>query len=91
MYAKFVNKKIAEYYRATHHKDIVPHVPPIEGFGYLHSCREVFEDINGNLNICSEADCEDSKCADQYKLTETNTDDHIYYLGHRLSCEESTI
>jgi hypothetical protein len=90
-YAGFVNTHISEYWRTTHNKDIVPHVPPIEGFGYLHSCREVFEDINGNLNICSEADCEDPKCADQYKLTETNTDDHIYYLGHRLSCEESTI
>jgi len=66
-------------------------VPPIEGFGYLHSCREVFEDINGKLNVCNEENCEDLKCADQYKLTETNSDDHSYYLGHRVSCEESTI
>jgi len=43
------------------------------------------------LNVCSEANCEDLKCADQYKLTETNSDDHSYYLGHRVSCEESTI
>lgn len=90
-YADFVNTHISEYWRTTHNKDIVPHVPPIEGFGYLHSCREVFEDINGILNVCSEVDCEDPKCADQYKLTETNGDDHGYYLGHRVSCEESTI
>ena len=27
----------------------------------------------------------------QYKLTETNTGDHSYYLGHHLSCKDSTI
>ena len=91
IYASFVNTHISEYWRTTHNKDIVPHVPPIEGFGYLHSCREIFEDEYGELNLCSEADCEDPKCSNQYKIRETNTDDHSYYLGHRLSCEDSTI
>jgi len=90
-YAEFVNTKIQEYYRTTHNKDIVPHVPPMEGFGYQHSCREIFEDSNGSLNICSATNCEDPKCANQFKLSETNGDDHSYYLGHHLSCEESTV
>lgn len=90
-YASFVNSHISEYWRTTHNKDIVPHVPPIEGFGYLHSCREIFEDESGELNLCSEYDCEDPKCANQFKIRETNTDDHSYYLGHRLSCQDSTI
>lgn len=90
-YAAFVNTKISEYYRTTHNKDIVPHVPPIEGFGYQHSCREIFEDFDGKLNICSATDCEDPKCADQFSLAQTNGDDHSYYLGHRVSCEESTV
>lgn len=91
-YAGFVNTVIGEYWRTTHNKDTVPHVPPIEGFGYLHSCREIFEDVKGKLTVCSEANCEDPKCADQYNLAETNTTDHSYYLGHRISsCEESTI
>lgn len=90
-YAGFVNTQIDEYWRTTHNKDIVPHVPPIQGFGYLHSCREVFEDENGNLSVCSEADCEDPKCANQFSLKETNADDHSYYLQHRVSCEESTV
>jgi hypothetical protein len=90
-YAAFVNTIISEYYRTTHNKDTVPHVPPIDGFGYYHSCREIFEDADGNLTECSETDCEDPKCADQYKLINTNTDDHLYYLGHRVSCEESVI
>ena len=90
-YAAFVNTKIFEYYRATHNKDIVPHVPPIEGFGYFHICREIFEDSTGKLNVCSATNCEDPKCADQFSLVQTNGDDHSYYLGHRVTCDESTI
>jgi hypothetical protein len=90
-YAVFVNTKIDEYYRATHNKDIVPHVPPIEGFGYQHSCREIFEDSTGKLTVCSVDNCEDPSCADQFSLYQTNGDDHSYYLGHHLSCEESTV
>lgn len=89
-YAGFVNTLISEYYRTTHNKDIVPHVPPIEVFGYLHSCREIFEDESGNLTACSESDCEDPKCADKYKLYQTNGDDHGVYLQHIMSCKEST-
>lgn len=90
-YAAFVNKIITEYWRGTHNKDIVPHIPPSKSFGYLHSCREIFEDKNGNLNQCNDFNCEDSKCASQYSLYQTNISDHLYYLGHYFSCEESTI
>jgi len=90
-YASFVNTIISEYYRITHNKDMVPHVPPTDGFGYYHSCREIFENVDGKLNMCSETECEDPTCADQYSLIKTNTDDHLYYLGHRVSCEESII
>jgi hypothetical protein len=90
-YAAFVNSKISEYYRITHNKDIVPHVPPIEGFGYQHSCREIFENSIGELITCSATNCEDPKCADQYSLFQTNGDDHSYYLGHRVGCAESTV
>lgn len=90
-YAAFVNTKITEYYRTTHNKDIVPHVPPTEVLGYLHSCREIFEDSTGKLTVCSATNCEDPMCADQYKLSQTNGDDHSYYLGHHLTCEDSTV
>jgi hypothetical protein len=90
-YAAFVNTQITEYYRATHNKDIVPHVPPIDGLGYLHSCGEIFEDSAGNLTLCSATNCEDPKCAGQFSLVQTNGNDHSYYLGHQLSCEKSTI
>lgn len=90
-YSSFVNTVINTYYRVTHDKDIVPHIPPIKGFHYYHSCIEIFEDTNGKLSICSEINCEDPACANQYSLSHTNTNDHLYYLGHRVSCENSTI
>jgi len=90
-YAAFVNTKIREHYRTTHNKDTVPHVPPMEGFGYYHSVQEIFEDVSGKLTVCSATIGEDPKCADQFTLIQTNTEDHSYYLGHRLSCEESIV
>jgi len=90
-YANYANIIIPNYWRFTHSKDIVPHLPPEIGFNYLHSCREVYEDELGKLNVCSDIDCEDPNCANQYPLYKTNADDHLYYLGHRVSCEESTI
>lgn len=90
-YATFVNAIINEYWRATHNKDVVPHVPPTTCFGYLHSCREIFEDENGNLKECSSVNCEDVQCADQFSLSQTNSDDHLYYLKHRVACEESVM
>jgi triacylglycerol lipase len=90
-YASFVNTIIGVYWRATHNQDIVPHVPPIAGFGYLHSCREIFEDKNGKLNQCREELCEDPKCANQFSLIQTNSNDHLTYIGHRVSCNESII
>ena len=89
-YASFVNTEISEYYRTTHNRDIVPHVPPIDIFGYFHSCGEIFENSESFLIICSEVNCEDPKCADQYSLIQTNSDDHEVYLKHQLSCIDST-
>ena len=89
-YATFVNSVIKENWRTTHNQDSVPHVPPMEGFGYFHSCREIFEDKQGSLKECSNINCEDPTCADQFSLIHTNSTDHLYYLGHRVSCEEST-
>ena len=92
-YADFSNKIITEYWRTTHNKDIVPHLPPkqILSYNYSHSCTEIFENEIGNLKVCSSTNCEDEMCSDKYKLSETNTNDHEYYLSHRISCKESTI
>jgi hypothetical protein len=89
-YANFVSLFYKEQlYRYTHYKDIVPHIPPNE-MKYYHSCNEIYENENGDLYNCSTTNCEDPLCSDQFLLKETNTYDHSIYLGHYLSCEEST-
>ena len=90
VYAQYYDSKNFEHFRHTHNKDMVPHIPTIEGFGYFHSCQEIFEDSEGNIKMCSKINCEDRTCGNQYKLTETNTEDHLYYLSHRVDCENST-
>lgn len=90
-FARFVNTVFAkeDYVRVTHDRDVVPHLPPTEGFGYYHACGEVFEYGDGSLRICSDTVCEDASCSAQYNLSETNTVDHSIYLAHNLSCQES--
>jgi hypothetical protein len=87
----FANTIIEQYYRIVHNKDIVPHIPPIEGFGYYHSCTELFEDYANNLTVCSLTNCEDPKCSNQYPLFQTNSEDHEIYLQHSMSCSTSII
>jgi len=47
-FSKFSNSIMKEYYRFTHNRDMVPHVPPMN-MGYYHSCGEIFEKSNGEL------------------------------------------
>lgn len=89
-FSKLVIETLPEYYRFVHDRDMVPHVPPTQ-IGYIHSCIEIFEEKSGKLRTCSATNCEDTNCSAQYKITQTNTGDHSYYLGHYLSCEDSTI
>lgn len=90
-FATFVNSKLYILWRFTHYKDVVPHLPPITGFGYMHSCIEVYEDEQHNIRICSNDICEDPGGSDQFPLYKTNGDDHMLYLNHYLSCEQSTV
>ena len=88
-YSKFVNSKLYDYWRFTHNKDIVPHIPPIYGLNYKHSCGEIFENEKGELTTCSNTDCEDPSCAQQYSLKETNGIDHKTYLNYSLDCDSN--
>eukprot|EP01036_Dinobryon_divergens_P035367 gene35367-45810_t len=91
-YAVFSSSTLSTF-RVTHDKDIVPHIPLSSGMDFYHACFEEFEDVNHNLRTCSStksqggAYCEDSSCADQYKVEETNVDDHLVYLRMSVSCD----
>jgi hypothetical protein len=85
-YSRFANKQIKDFWRFTHNKDIVVHIPPRKDLDYYHSCVEIFQDEKGNINKCSNTDCEDIKCADKYKLYQTNEKDHLVYLNHKMDC-----
>lgn len=88
-FAYFVNDHLFNLWRFTHNKDLVPHIPPSTGFEYFHSCREIFQDGDNNTIFCSNIDCEDPNCSQQYRLVQTNTDDHHIYLRHIMECETS--
>jgi hypothetical protein len=49
----------------------------------------IIHNLNGKLGICSEIDCEDPKCSNQFKIYETKSEDHSLYLKHNLTCEDS--
>ena len=83
-FAHYTNKMLPNYWRVTHDRDIVPHLPP--KIIYTHSCGELFENSSGDLFECSKTECEDDKCSQQYRLIQTDTNDHLYYLGHRVTC-----
>ncbi len=83
-YARYTNAMLPNYWRVTHDRDLVPHLPP--KFGYVHSCGELFEDSRGGLTECSRTECEDPKCSQQYRTIQTTTNDHLYYLGYRVNC-----
>jgi len=84
-YATFVPSivDVATTWRVTHDKDTVVHLPPTvdgrEDETYQHICTEEFEDINGIFKTC-DGTCEDHTCSDQYSMSETNADDHCYYI-----------
>jgi len=84
-YAAFANSKVSTW-RVTHNKDMVPHLPFTTQMEFYHVCREEFEDASGAVRTC-DTSCEDKTCADQYDFKNTNTDDHLTYLGLRVSCD----
>jgi len=85
-YAAFVNEKLKNVWRVTHDRDIVPHIPPQKVLDYLHSCGEVFEDAVGKIRQCSETQCEDMMCSEQYRIKNTDVKDHMVYLGRQMDC-----
>jgi hypothetical protein len=77
-YAKFSQEKFPQW-RVVHHQDEAAHLPYLDQL-YYHTHYEVYEDEFGTLRQC-DASGEDPTCADQWKQSEWNIDDHLTYLG----------
>lgn len=71
------------HFRATHWKDVVPHLPP-ELLLFEHARTEVFyNEANTNHMVCNGSG-EDPACSDQFDVPDS-VDDHLHYLGIPIS------
>jgi len=83
-----------KFFRVTHHRDPVPHVPP-QDFGFQHLSSEVFYDgdIGEGFRHCPQA--EDLRCAGRYWDLPVDLfyiSDHMDYMGQNtgsVGCEEA--
>jgi hypothetical protein len=68
------------YWRVTHSKDVVPHVPPSSLLDYTHAKPEVYYDEpSAVVTICPEE--ESSKCSNQCGYFCDSIQDHYRYLN----------
>ncbi|KAI6243517.1 Lipase-3 domain-containing protein [Aphelenchoides fujianensis] len=86
-YASAHNLRLPRSYRVTHHRDIVPHVPPENFESYFHHESEVWYPQSMNAGdsfvVCNEAenanDCSDKQWFD------VSISDHLHYFEKHLS------
>ncbi len=74
---------VSSVFRLTHHRDPVPHLPPLL-FGFSHPTREVFYSKgNKSYDVCSIDDGESPTCSNQFTFT-INVNDHFLYAGYEI-------
>jgi len=61
-FSPFAGTVMTDFWRVTHYKDCVPHLPE-QTLGFRHVCTEEYEDAFGNVRTC-DSSCEDKTCAD---------------------------
>ena len=75
---------MTDFWRVTHLKDNVPHVPTMTSPEfYWHVCTEQYEDAIGQTHSC-DSTCEDPTCANQWAAWQLKPIDHMTYLGVSL-------
>lgn len=82
-YTILFNHSIKKYYRITHGKDPVVHLPPMI-FGYYHISNEIFYP-NSTLIYENCSLNEDPKCSNSEPFDLFATQDHRNYLGFYIS------
>lgn len=82
-FADYFGRAFPGHFRATHWRDIVPHLPP-ELLYYRHARTEVFyNEANSGYQVCNGSG-EDPNCSDQFDAPDS-VDDHLQYLGIAIS------
>jgi len=78
-FSAFAGTIMTDFWRGTHYKDPVPHMPE-QTLGYKHVCTEEYEDAFFNTKTCNNT-CEDPTCADQWAAWQQRVADHSLYLN----------
>lgn len=90
-----MKQEVPNFWRVTHAKDLVPHVPQ-EALGFYHAATEVFfPGSDMQYQIC-DGSGEDPSCADRCAkyLTCVSVSDHLNYFGVSLGgdgCDASLV
>eukprot|EP00162_Nutomonas_longa_P021708 comp4677_c0_seq2/m.3466 comp4677_c0_seq2/g.3466 ORF comp4677_c0_seq2/g.3466 comp4677_c0_seq2/m.3466 type:complete len:179 (-) comp4677_c0_seq2:2-538(-) len=83
-FADLVNKYV-NVWRFVNMRDIVPHLPFVDGMGFYHETTEIWIDLDKNLVTCSSTDGEDPKCSDSL-YNHYSAYDHTHYFGPYTGC-----
>ena len=68
-------------WRVTHHRDIVPHLPPETLLGFHHTATEVFYNDGGLKGKECDGSGEDDSCSRQYVAPFWSVHDHLHYFN----------
>ncbi len=81
-YASLIKSNVVEYWRMTHWRDVVPHVP-LEWMGFYHSGNEVFfNEYFSQYIVCDKDNGEDPTCSNMCSPFRcTSIEDHMVYLN----------
>merc|ERR1711907_13802 len=81
-----MKEEVPSFWRVTHAKDLVPHVPP-EHWGFYHAATEVFFPGSDTQYQVCDGSGEDSSCSDQCakSLSCTSVPNHLNYFGISLA------
>ena len=86
-YSDWFDEQLYSYYRVTHHKDTVVHIPMHER--YTHVSGEWYHESDvdaSDLRLCIEGP-EDPSCSYQWHITDP--DDHLKYFGQHVGCPDN--
>jgi len=84
-WAEQIEAKLPNAVRVVHDRDVVPHVPLTNVLPYSQYGQEIFENAEGNLEVCH-TDTNSPTCSEKYDLLDCDLADHTVYLQQDTIC-----